>query len=83
MNPAAPAQSNVISHAEVRLLCGDILDWKVAAIIATGSSIEEIEEAVAYAAGEDDVMGEERRPLSGRVAEVYDVLVADDEPDER
>lgn len=68
-----------LSGDEVRHFCGDIADWKVSAILAVGASVEEIETAVAWAAGEDDVMGEERRPLSGSAAAVYDVLVADEE----
>jgi hypothetical protein len=66
-------------HDEVRRLCGDIVDWKLNAIVATGATVAEIEEAVAWVSGADDVMGEERKPLSGKVAEVYDILTADDE----
>lgn len=75
MDPEHPAS---LTHDEVRRLCGDIVDWKLGAIIATGASLAEVEEAVAFAAGADDVMGEERKPLAGKVAEVYDILVADD-----
>jgi len=67
------------SHDEVRHLCGDIADWKVTAILATGADLDDIGAAVAWAAGEDDVMGEERRPLSGSAAAVYDILIADEE----
>ena len=74
-----PEHSASLTHDEVRRLCGDIVDWKLGAIIATGASLAEVEEAVAFAAGADDVMGEERKPLAGKVAEVYDILVADDE----
>jgi hypothetical protein len=63
----------------VRQRCGDIVDWKLSAIIATGASLEEIEECVAWLSGQDDVMGEERRPLTGKVAEVSDILISDDE----
>jgi len=41
---------------------------------------EELEEAVAWASGEDDIMGEERKQLSGRVGDIYDILTADEEP---
>lgn len=67
------------THADVLHLCGDIADWKVAAILATGADLDEIEAAVAWDAGEDDVMGEERRPLSGAAAAVYDILIADED----
>lgn len=67
------------THEDVRHVCGDIADWKVAAILATGATLDEIEVAVAWDAGEDDVMGEERRPLSGAAAAVYDILIADED----
>jgi hypothetical protein len=45
-------------------------------------TVEELEVALAWAAGESDVMGKERHPLSGKTAELYDILMADEEWDE-
>ena len=67
---------------DVRRLCGDIPDWKIADIVAKDPTIEEIEVALAWAAGESDIMGKERHPLSGKTAELYEILVADEEWDE-
>lgn len=72
----------LLTHDEVRRLCGDIVDWKIAAIIASGATAEELEACVAWLSGEDDVMGEERKPLDGKAAELYDILTADDEWEE-
>jgi hypothetical protein len=72
-------QTDTLTAAEVRHLCGEVPDWKVAAIVATGASVGEIETAIAWAAGEDDVMGEARRPLAGTAGAVYDILTADEE----
>jgi len=55
---------------------------RLAEIEKLQATIEEIEEAVAYATGEDDIMGEERIPLIGRTAEVYEIITADETPDE-
>lgn len=66
-------------YEDVRHLLGDVADWKISAILATGASLDEINAAIAWDAGEDDVMGEERRPLSGGAAAVYDILIADEE----
>jgi len=64
---------------EIRRLCGELQDWKVAAIEATGATIEEVEEAAAWAAGDDEILGDARRALSGGAAAVYDLLaLADD-----
>lgn len=68
-----------LSHDDVRRLCGDIPDWKIAQIIAEGATIEDLEIALAWAAGESDVMGEELHPLSGAAALVYDILLADED----
>ena len=67
---------------DVRQLCGDIPDWKIVNIVAKDPTIEELEVALAWAAGESDTMGKERHPLSGKTAELYDILVADEDWDE-
>jgi hypothetical protein len=69
-----PAGRRRITHADIARLLGDIDEAKAAAIAATGASLEELEEAFAYAQGEDDVMGEARKPLTGRAAEIYEIL---------
>jgi hypothetical protein len=67
-----------LTSADVRQVCGDLTDWKVSAILDTHATIGDLEAAVAWLEGEDDVMGEERRPLSGASAQIYDLLVADE-----
>ena len=68
---------------EVRRLVGDIESIRIDEIVATGATLAEIEVALAWAAGESDVMGEERRPLAGRAAQVYEIIAGDTEfPDE-
>jgi hypothetical protein len=72
-----------LSHADVVGVCGDILDWKIKAIIESGATLPELEAASAWASGADEVLGEEREPLTGATASVYEVLIADEEFDER
>lgn len=69
----------MLSRSDVVEVLGLHDDEKIAAIIATGATAEDLMAAFAWASEETDVMGEARRPLSGTVAEVYDILVADDE----
>lgn len=72
-----------ISQADVRRLLGPVDDHKVAAILATGASIAELERAAAYLALETDVMGELEKPLTGRAALIYELVRRDEvEPDE-
>lgn len=69
----------MLDHDELRRLCGDIPEWKLAALARTGASREDIEAAVVWAEGQSDVMGEERVPASGQIAQVYEILMADEE----
>ena len=55
-------------------IVGPLTDARVMAIIATGATIEQIEEAAAWADGESDVMGDLRLPANSSVAAVYDIL---------
>ena len=57
------------SYEELVRLVGQLEPVRLAEIEKLQATIEEIEEAVAYATGEDDIMGEERIPLIGRTAE--------------
>ncbi len=68
-----------VSHETLLELVPDIEDSQAAAIVATGASIREIEEAIGWASGQSGVMGDLRRPLSATVAAVYDILIADRE----
>ena len=71
--------------AEIRQMVGDVEAAKLEAILATGATPPQIEEAMAWVAGESDVMGGElQRPLSGPVAAVYEILSSELPPlDER
>lgn len=62
---------------EIRAIIGDIEAAKLEAILATGGSAAEIEQALAWAADETDVMEDLERPLTGPVAAVYEILVSE------
>ena len=57
---------------------GDIGDAKMAALLATEATPEEFEEALAWASGESDVMGELEKRLDGASAAVYDILTVEE-----
>jgi hypothetical protein len=64
--------------AEIREMVGDLEAAKLEAILATGATPGQIEEAMAWVAGESDVMGGElERPLAGPVAVVYEILASE------
>jgi len=58
---------------------GEISDAQMAALLATKASVEEFEEALAWASGESDVMGELEKRLDGAAARVYEILTAEDQ----
>ena len=59
---------------DVRRLCGEILDWKVDAILASGATESDLEVAVAWLTGADEATHEARAPIAGKAAVVYDLL---------
>ena len=64
--------------AEIRQMVGDAEAAKLEAILATGATPSQIEEAMAWASGASDVMGAGlQRPLRGPVAAVYEILTSE------
>ena len=73
-----------LTPQDVRYIVCHLDDAKVAAILATGASARQLEEAKAWAAGESDVMGELERPLDVVVGRLYDILTTGEEfPEDR
>jgi hypothetical protein len=66
-----------LSHDDVAAMVGTADDATIAAILAIGPTAEDLTEALAWVEGKDDVMGEMERPLTGKVAQIYDILTAD------
>jgi hypothetical protein len=83
MSKTPPSQDakQAVTHDLVVEMVGEIGNAKIAAILAASPTIEDLEEAVAWAAGESDIMGEERLPLTGVAAQVCDILTADEDYD--
>lgn len=61
--------------------CGQMPDWKFAAIERSGATLTDLEVALAWANGEDDVMGDARIPLVGKAQQVYTILLSGEEGD--
>jgi hypothetical protein len=68
-----------LTREDIWHICGDLPDWKVARIEASGASSEELMVALAWAQGEDEVDTADHHPLTGRAAYLYEVLVAEEE----
>ncbi len=77
-NPAAsrnPISGQRLKHDDVARLVGDLEDVKIVEILAIAPTLEELEEAVAWAESESDVMGKLEKSLSGAAARVYEILM--------
>jgi hypothetical protein len=73
-----------VTPADVLQVCGELDDAKVLAIVEAEPTYEDLEEAAAWAADEGDPLREMARPLSGKAAQVYQILETElGERDER
>jgi hypothetical protein len=70
----------MLTQAEVVHLCGDLPDWKIAKIIASEATYQELETAVLWAQGADP--GPDHHPLEGKVATLYEIILAGEEWEE-
>jgi len=68
-----PAQA--LTHDRVVSMVGDLEDAKVAAILATRATVRDLEEAIAWAEAESDVMGEMEKRLGEPAVRVYRILM--------
>jgi hypothetical protein len=73
------SRSTHLSYDIVRRVCGDIPDWKVAEILAVGGDLVALEEAVAWASGDDETTPERHLSPDSPAARFYEVLAADEE----
>jgi hypothetical protein len=69
----------LVAPDEVRRLVGDVDDATVSEILRLGPTFAELEQALTYAEGEGSLADRAGHPLSGRVAELYDILTADEQ----
>lgn len=70
-----------LTSEDVRRVCGRIPDWKVEDIIATGADLRALEEAAAWAAGDDETTPRRHLPPHGVAAQVFDILTAGEAPE--
>lgn len=68
---------------DVRRICGDLPDWKLKEILASGADIDALEQAVAWSSGDDESTPMRHIPPGSPAARIYEVLAADEEFNER
>lgn len=65
-------------YSEILHLFGQLEDHKVLEIIDLQPTREELEVSALYYAGMSDVMGEERQPLTGKTARIFEIVSQDE-----
>jgi hypothetical protein len=68
-----------VSRNDMTRLFGDVEDAKLIDILALKPTLAEVEEAALWVAGDGDVLAKSGRPLAGVVANIVDILTADEE----
>jgi hypothetical protein len=71
-----------ITREDIVHLFGEVDDLRIGEILAVGASYEQLEEAAMWVASADDVTSKLRRPLSGVVAALYEIMTRDEEAPE-
>jgi len=64
--------------SDIRRMFATIDDHKAVEIMQLEPSLEELEVSLAYLADVTDVMGKERRPLAGKSAMIYEIVIRDE-----
>ena len=67
----------ITSSDEVRHLVGAVADDTVLAILNCRASIEDLEVAAAYAQGEGSALDRAGHQMTGKIAQLYDILSSD------
>lgn len=68
-----------LTHDDVISALGWLDDAKVAAIIGTGASLEEVIEAQAWLEEDEEFLADAGKQLVGTVAQVYEILSAEED----
>jgi hypothetical protein len=68
-----------INADQLRSIVGDIEDAKFIEILELRPTLAEVEQAAIWAAGDGDILGKEGRPLTGKIAQIVEILTAEEE----
>jgi hypothetical protein len=72
-------QSEMASQEDAKRILGDLDDAKMIEILALNPSPADLEQAAIWATGDGDVLARSGHPLAGVIAEIVDILTADEE----
>lgn len=75
-------EDRIAAIEELRHLLGDIDDAKVTEILALEPTVTELQTAVLWANGKEDIVATRGGSLSGKTAQIYEILIAGEEEEE-
>lgn len=73
------ANSPVLTRGDIEAIVGPVDEEKMAAIVGTGATQAELVEAFAWTGSDSERMAEAGKTLTGRVAELHEILTVEDE----
>ncbi|KJS36166.1 MAG: hypothetical protein VR70_14335 [Rhodospirillaceae bacterium BRH_c57] len=76
------ASRQVLTHEDVTAVVGPLEDASVAAILALEPTQEELVEAWAWATSDPEPLVAAGKSLDGKVAGLYEIIAAEEEPEE-
>jgi len=68
-----------VGRDDLRRILGDLDDAKIIEILALSPNLADLEEAAAWAGGDGDILAKSGRPLAGVVANIADIVTANEE----
>lgn len=74
--------ARTLTTDDIHRVCGDISDRKVLEILGCGGDIDALEEAWAWAMGDDESTPSRHFPPGSPATCILEILIAGDEPDE-
>lgn len=75
----SPGGSGRATAEDLHHVLGAMDDATTIAILALQPTLSQLEEARLWLDGADDIVGEQRHPLDGVVAQIFDLLDVDEE----
>lgn len=80
--PPPAVQSAKAVREDLTRILGDLDDAEIVEILTLHPTVSEVEQAALWAAGEGEILAPQGHTLSGVVAEIVDIVTADDEDEE-
>jgi hypothetical protein len=82
LNQTTAVPPPAVQSDDVKHIVGDIEEWKIIEILALKPTLTEVEEAAVWASGNGDVLAKAGHPQVGVIAQIVEILTADEEEPE-